>query len=88
MSVRRCRCGRYIEWLSTSRGRLPFDHELVPVDQLDDRQGWLVSRVVVRGVPRALVVPMEHCNPEKRAAARRVLVVHHCTQHEAPAVSP
>lgn len=79
MAVRRCpNCNRHIEWLTTRSSRLPFDHELVPVEELGERQGWLVARVTVRGTERAIAVPMEHCGTAKREAARRALVVHTC----------
>lgn len=79
VSVVRCNtCRQHIEWLTTRFGRAPFDHPLVPVDQLGGRQGWLISRVTIRGQERAVAVPMEYCNPTKRAAARWVLVRHEC----------
>lgn len=76
MSVIRCQhCRTAVEWLATSYGkRLPFDHTLVELEALGDRQGWIITR---RGT-KAVAAPLDHVGEQLRTAARRVLVVHSC----------
>lgn len=93
MSVIRCQhCRTPMEWLATTLGkRLPFDHALVELAELGDRQGWLITR---RG-DRALAAPLDHVGERLRQGAQRVLVVHACegyrqasTQKSAPGQHP
>lgn len=78
MSVTRCSCGVLIEWLTTGGGkRAPFHYKLVPVENAPV-EAWTVVMQVIRGVRRAVVVPLDGVRGSKRAAIRHVLVRHVC----------
>jgi hypothetical protein len=83
VAVKRCAyCGGYVQWLRLAGGdRLPFNYDLTPVEELEPGQGWLISRIVKGGYPRAVAVRLEHCGAAKQAAARRALTVHACPEY-------
>jgi hypothetical protein len=85
VAVKRCAyCDAYVQWLRIAPGgRLPFNYDLTPVDDLEPGHGWLVARIVRHGRPRAVAVRMEHCGTGKQAAARRALTVHACPEYRA-----
>lgn len=76
-------CGDRVQWLRIRGGRrLPFNAELVEVEQLPEGvEGWLAGRVTVRGQEYTAVMPMSQCGSAKVAAARRVLIQHACPQY-------
>jgi hypothetical protein len=82
MAVRRCRhCGEHIEWMLTRYGaRLPFNHKPIPVEQDIQGLGWVPGRwkVARQSEVRPALAPLKHYGADKRAAVRRVVLVHSC----------
>jgi hypothetical protein len=59
---------------------VPFDYELVPVDRLGDREGWLAGRVQERGEEVVRMMRIDWCSPTQIATARRAAVRHECPE--------
>lgn len=85
MGVRRCEfCTTtpavYVQWLSCRDGRRRlFEADPVDVDQVPAGQrGWVPGRITVRGRDRVAMAPIDQVSAGKAAAARRVVVEHHC----------
>lgn len=81
MAVRRCPHCRVVnvEWMYTKFGkRMVFEYDLVPVDELGERIGWIPGQWPVGRRNQLVMAPLAHYGDHKRGAARRVAVLHVC----------
>lgn len=79
----RCKfCNEYVQWLTCKDGkRRMFSGDPIPVEQDTGADGWVTGRHVIRGRERVVMTRINHVSAGKRAAVRRVVVLHACPEY-------